>query len=291
MITLFATPKPFSNLNAIIQKNAIHSWTLLDPKPEIILFGMSQGIEEVAKEFSVVHCPDVKCNEYGTPLVNDLFERAESLSNHDVLCYINADILLLQTFSFAVSSVSKRLHSFLLIGQRWDLDVLTAIDFDDNWQHFLVEKVSRSGKIHPRTGIDYFVYCKGLWRDGLPPFAIGRPVWDEWLVYRARFLDIPVIDATTATTVIHQNHDYSHVPLSRGAWNGPEADKNQELAGGDDYMCTIDDCTHRLIDGQIKRQLGWKYLHRRLKKFPALNPQHPLLSRILRSAFYRLSHQ
>jgi len=43
MLTLFALPKPFRGRNGIIQQNAIRSWTLLEPTPEIILFGDEFG--------------------------------------------------------------------------------------------------------------------------------------------------------------------------------------------------------------------------------------------------------
>jgi len=284
MITIFTTAKPFKNLHAIIQKNAIHSWTLLEPKPEIILFGKDEGVREIANEFSLIHVEDVQCNEYGTPIVSDLFARAESISSHDLLCYINADIVLLGSFIQSASLAGKQTGPFLMIGQRWDTDVSEAIDFAEGWEEKILEKAKLTGKLHPPTGIDYFLYRKGAWTGGMPPFAIGRTAWDEWLVYRARFLGWPVVDATAAVTVIHQNHDYSHLPPSMpDAWKGPEAERNLELAGGYDNLCTVEDATHYIVNGEIKRQIGWKLIHRRLKKFPILHPQHRILSRIVRA--------
>jgi len=284
MPTVFASPKPLKNHHGIIQKNAIHSWTLLKPKPEIILFGRDEGVEEIAKAFSLIHIPDVQCNEYGTPLVNDLFAKAESIASHEILCYINADILLLQSFSTAASLLSQRSGPFLMIGQRWDLDVTEALNFESHWEEDILKRVKREASLHLPTGIDYFLYRKGTWIGGIPSFAIGRTAWDEWLVYRARILGWPVIDATQAVTVIHQNHDYSHLPPSMpDAWKGPEASKNMELAGGYELLCTVEDATHSIVNGVVKRQSGWKHVHRRLKKFPILHPQHRLLSRIVRA--------
>jgi hypothetical protein len=283
MITIFTTPKPFKNLNAIIQRNAIRSWTLLEPKPEIILFGNDEGVEEIAEEFSLLHIPDVQCNEYGTPLLNDLFARAEAVSTQKLLCYINADIILLKNFAEAASSVSNRAGSFLMIGQRWDIEISEEIQFDQNWHERLLDQVKGSGVLHPPTGTDYFLYPKNIWTGGIPPFTIGRGAWDAWLVYRARTLGLHVIDATEVVTAIHQNHDYSHLPASMpDVWKGPEALENLELAGGYDLLCTIEDATHRLVDGEVKLKIGWKDVHRRLKKFPVLHPEHRFLSRIVR---------
>ncbi len=67
MLTLFAIPKAFRGHINTIQRNAIKSWTLLNPKPEIILLGDDEGTAEVAQEFGLIHIPEVDRNEYGTP--------------------------------------------------------------------------------------------------------------------------------------------------------------------------------------------------------------------------------
>ncbi len=51
---------------------------------------------------------------------------------------------------------------------------------------------------------------------------------------------MPVIDATKGVLVVHQKHDYSHVPMNRGrAWEGPEADENRRLAGNQEFVFTL----------------------------------------------------
>ena len=65
MITLFTCPKPFRGHIGIIQRNAIKSWTLLKPKPEIILIGDEEGILEVCKELDLIHIPTIEKNEFG----------------------------------------------------------------------------------------------------------------------------------------------------------------------------------------------------------------------------------
>ena len=45
----------------------------------------------------------------------------------------------------------------------------------------------------------------------IPPFALGRWYWDNWLVYRARRLGGALIDASACVMAIHQNHDYRHI--------------------------------------------------------------------------------
>jgi hypothetical protein len=100
--------------------------------------------------------------------------------------------------------------------------------------------------LHPSTGIDYFAFPRKL-RWSLPPFAVGRPGWDNWLICRARELGVPVIDATQAVMVVHQNHDYAHVKFATDTTTeGPEAIRNRDLIGDWGHMFTIRDATHLL---------------------------------------------
>ncbi|MDF2531608.1 MAG: putative glycosyl transferase, partial [Clostridia bacterium] len=54
MITFFTTTKPFKETIATLQENAIESWTRLQPRPQIILFGNDYGAEEITKRFDIV---------------------------------------------------------------------------------------------------------------------------------------------------------------------------------------------------------------------------------------------
>ena len=54
-ITIFATPKKFDGHIGVIQRNAITSWTHIQPKPEVILFGTEPGTAELAAELGLRH--------------------------------------------------------------------------------------------------------------------------------------------------------------------------------------------------------------------------------------------
>src|SRR5688572_4817815 len=106
-ITLFSAPKPFTNPHiAMIQRNAIKSWTLLEDA-EVILLGNESGIAETAKEFNIKHFANVKTNENGTPLISSMFEIARENSNSDLLCIINADMVLMKDFVETAKQVIK----------------------------------------------------------------------------------------------------------------------------------------------------------------------------------------
>src|SRR5574340_1281413 len=105
MLTFFSLPKPFRGHIGIIQQNAIRSWLHLRPGNDIILYGDEEGTADFACEFGLCHVPDLKRNEYGTPLIGSMFRNAQTRAQHPYLCYINADILLFPDFLEALRIV------------------------------------------------------------------------------------------------------------------------------------------------------------------------------------------
>jgi len=282
MLTIFACPKHFTDPHiAVIQRNAITSWTLIHPPCEIILFGDDEGTAEVAREFGVRHVPEVARNEFGTPLVNDLFERAQRLALHDHLCYVNADIILMSDFPEAVQRVASQMYRFLMVGKRRNIELREPIGFATKWEERLRSYACEYGQLDSWGAIDYFVFSREIWGK-IPPFAIGRNAWDNWLIYGARAQRVPVIDATNTVMAIHQNHDYSHVPVEAGsAIKGPEARRNLELIGGQVRAFTMRDATHLLIRGRVERALGLEHLSRYLATTSILHPRLALLGWIM----------
>src|SRR5512147_630649 len=132
LLTLFSAPKPFTDPRiALIQRNALKSWTLL-PEVEIILLGEETGLAEAARELGVKHIPHVTCNDNGTPLISSMFQLARENSKSDLLCIINADMILLPDFLEAAESCRSRFprdKCFVLLSQRWDFDVDRPLDF------------------------------------------------------------------------------------------------------------------------------------------------------------------
>jgi len=255
MLTIFSCPKPFTNPHInIIQRNAIKSWTLLKPKPEIILLGNDEGVSEICREFNLIHIPEIERNEYGTPLLNSIFSEAEKAASHQLMCYINADIILMSDFMKAIEVVINQMKPpFLLIGRRWDLEITELLSFEseDDLRCLLREK----GKLYPPTGLDYFVFTKGLFGE-IPPFAIGRLVFDNWLIWRAKSKGVPVVDLTPQNPVIHQAHDYSHIKnLDKSRFINSEIERNRKLLGKwwPMRIYTVWDSDYVLEDGKIKK--------------------------------------
>lgn len=256
-LTIFAIPKPFTGHTGIIQENALSSWVRL-PWVEVILIGNDDGVGEAAQRFGARHEPEVSKTDLGTPLLDSAFQIATTLATSERLCYANADIMLFEDLIEAINEIP--FPNYLVVAQRTNMDVKESISLEDSVavDRFLRE-ARRRGILEPPWASDIFVFPRTT-RLGLESFAVGRPGWDNWLIWKARNLRVPVVDVTPSVLVVHQNHDYGHVPRQRGrAWEGPEADRNLQLVGDPSTLWNLDRATHIVEKGRVRRARGWRY--------------------------------
>ena len=93
-------------------------------------------------------------------------------------------------------------------------------------------------------------------------------------------------------TVIHQNHDYSHIPesdsqsteQSEAQWEGPEAKMNRKLSAesmGTVHQFTMLDATHVLTSKFLLPALELRYLKKRWHSVPVLHPRAIHLYQVL----------
>ena len=244
MLTVFGIPKPFTDHLIPIQTNAVSSWARLGPSCEVLLLGNEPGTAELAAKLRIRHLGDVERNAHGTPLLSSILSRAEATARHAILCYVNADIILLPGVLESAQRVWTKIGPSLIIGRRWDVELRDCWNFDtDDSAQRLAAFVRARGRPHNRHAMDYFVFPRGLWPD-VPPFGIGRTFWDNWLVSQALAQQVPVVDASAVILAIHQNHDYGHVAGgTHGAWHGAEAQENLALLGGLDRIADLRDVT------------------------------------------------
>jgi hypothetical protein len=255
VLSFFTTAKPFRGHINIIQKNALKSWTLLHPEAEVILFGDDEGSDEVARELGIHHQPRVECNEFGAIRLDSMFDKAQAMARHDVLCYVNCDIILMADFRQAIDRIRMKYRQFLVIGRRWDTPITEPLDFSDPYWSRNVRSLALTAK-QQRTewSIDYFAFSRGVYGTSLPPLAIGRLWWDDWLVWKALDSKVPVVDVSPTVFAVHQNHDYSHHPGGwHGVWEGQEKQRNLQLAGGGENLRTISDATAVLHPMGLRR--------------------------------------
>jgi hypothetical protein len=288
MLTFFTTAKPFMGHNGIIQRNALKSWKLLHPEIEVILFGSDAGSEQVCHELGLRYEPDVERSPLGTVRADSLFSRAQEIARHDLLCYVNCDIVLTREFCKALELLHDWGHPFLMIGRRWDTVLSESIDFfAPDWEAKIVKRAKTGGIQRFYNNIDYFAFPRWLYRE-MPPLVVGRTWWDHWMVWKALDLKCGVVDASDVICAVHQNHDYSHVPEGWRTVSGDEdARRNFELAKGYSHQRTIEDATFRLTCAGIQSNpFHWlaptkrrvRGVRARLRSFVRTALWHPLLN-------------
>ena len=291
MITFFTIPKPFEGKVHTIQYNAISSWVKLQKQCEIILCGTVTGISECAKHFGIQHIDNIETNQYGTPFLNSAFSEALKAATNSILCFINSDIILMNSVVDVIKSIP--FSRFLAIGKRLNVDFDQVLDLEDNaWHDNLSTFIKAKGRYASEFAIDYFFFPGNTALGKLPPFLVGRARWDNWFVYNARVNNIAVIDTTRSITAIHQNHNYNHIPNRSGhLWYGPESDHNIGLAksemGGVKYKANIYDATHVMTPKGIKNANSPKNLLQRIQFSSATNPNNLLRLRLLGFLFKR----
>jgi hypothetical protein len=262
MLTIFAMPKAFRGQFDTIQHNAIYSWTKLRPQAEIVLLGADYGTEDLAREIGALHVPTVDRNQYGTPLASEVFRLGQQQASTDVVAYVNSDIILMSDFMEAVSEAEANYESrhFLMLGRKRNFALSEQIEFSDpTWEIRLRALDAAIGR-YVTYDSDFFVFRPGLYGN-MPPFAIGRCFWTQWLIYNPHRRGVPIIDATSRVRSVEPTHDYSHAASTGGAQrlSGPEYRSNRALFRGCQYFTTLD-ATHVMTPNGILPAPRWRKL-------------------------------
>jgi len=261
MFSIFSIPKPFTDPHiSLIQENAIKSWLNLAGGVEVILCGADAGVAEICKKYGLKHIDNVARSAAGTPLLSSAFRLAQAAARYDIMVFSNADIILtkdfLKIFDFLPQS------DFLVVGQRWDLDIDQPLDFSADWDQAVRRMVKRAGALHAPAGSDYFIFRKGSFLN-LPPFAVGRVGWDNWMLAEAFRRRLLVIDATPLVKVVHQNHDYKHKVGDSEREDG----KNLSLTGLARFLPTLRNVRYELRpDGVRPRLIFFRNFRQIIKK-------------------------
>lgn len=280
-LTLFTAPKAFTDPHtSLIQHNALRSWQALGDPVSVVVVGDEEGIGDTAKAYGFTHRPDVRLNPLGTPLISSIFDLGRQQNDSPFLAYVNADIILFPEILEVIRTVANQAEQFLLIGRRWDLEVTEPIAFEGDWVSSLKSTMRSDGKLHKRTGSDYFIFPRACFQQ-IPDFSVGRAGWDNWMIYQARRQGWLAVDCSNELTIIHQDHDYRHLPDGKPHYRLPETGENIRLAGGNRTIFVLDDASHRLVKGKLKKMpLTWSRFWRELQNAP-----------LLKSGNYALTHK
>jgi hypothetical protein len=211
---------------------------------------------------------------------------AREQSDSALIAIVNTDILLLPDFVETARTCQQQFARFLIVSQRWDMEVRDPLAFSKGWVRETRKTLQESGRRHARGGSDVFVFPRMCYQD-IPELAIGRAGWDNWMIYKARREGWAVIDASAAMDIIHQDHDYRHLPDGQPHYRLPETEENIRLGGGNRTIFNLDDATNLVKDQQTSRAgLTWKKLLREVEIFPMIRLRSILLGNVFFAVFH-----
>lgn len=251
MLTLITTPKPLDiPANRVAFLNAIRSWVRIEPRPEILVFGGDRALIEGEGGRWV---GEFKATSHGNPYFDDFIRTAERLASNDILMYITDHLILTYDVSAVAELISVRFPGpFVAIGRRWDLNLDAALRFNTGWEDVLRQRTLYEGKYQSVGAKDYIMFRRPFPLE-IPPFIMGYPWYDTWMVVAAMRADIPVVDVSRAIFPIHQNHGFMQGSLQKREAT-PQTHHNARLAAGmsnqghtihASYMFTIFDIVNR----------------------------------------------
>ncbi len=200
MITLYTTCRAFDDQFNVIQRNALYSWSLLSPKPEVLVFGMDHGTKEICKELDYQYITNIEYSSYGTPMLNSMMEQAERVASFPQLLLISSDIVLFQSVMTAAKACAER----ELCGtvRKQTQSNIQELDFSEGWEKLVIDGTIPASVT---TG-DFFLYPKNFWPK-IPPFIIGRGACDSWLYYAANKKKV-LLDLSEAVAIVDYVHGY-----------------------------------------------------------------------------------
>jgi len=206
-VVIISTFKPFIEEFKIEQMNAIKSWKKLRCNPKIVIIGDDQGVEEVCKKENIIHHPQLEKNEYGTPLVGDIFKRGWEYATEDDICiFVNGDIVLTDSLSDTLDRFTKEYPNYkdlkyMITAIRFDWTNFKEIDFENtNWENEINKYMK--GKYSPPTAGDIFIHKKNTFN--IPRSGIAKMCYDSWIIgYANKYFDIS-INATSSLKIYHQ---------------------------------------------------------------------------------------
>jgi hypothetical protein len=241
VISFFANVRPFVGEFADIQRVAITSWLETHRGAEAIILGDVEGAFDVAMEMGVGWVQDVATNERGTGLVSDIWRQGISEASNEWICALNSDNVVGSDIIWAARALEQIEHPFV-VGQRWDVE----------------RGNPESAKLHPPCGADWFLFRAGTVPvSDIPPFAVGRTLYDNWLVWSAiEKWGMAVIDATKDVTVIHINHGFPEYGSKAQMIASEERAENERLfrRHGGTHPWGVHHAPYVMVNGEMKER-------------------------------------
>lgn len=207
MLTILTTPRPLLNeKNRTAFLNAIRSWRQLSPPPEIFVF--SRDHQSLVEREGGQFIKDYK-GSHDRPYFDSFLSISQLCAANDTLMYCTDHLILTSDLIPAIATTIRKFpDQFILIGQRWQLHVQEPIDFtNSNWETNLHQRTLLTNSPGGPAAKDFIIFRRPL-KLKVPPFIMGYPWYDTWLVDAATKAGYPIVDASRVLMTVHQSHTF-----------------------------------------------------------------------------------
>jgi hypothetical protein len=212
-LTIFTSTKQLDDA----QRTAVRSWLALGASVIVMLDHVGAGFaHRICTTSGLTHADEpwrLRVIETprprsltGAPRMDLVFALGQQMATTAWLTYSNGDIVLPRTFAKLLALPGDALY----LGARLDCRPNPALHVLPPWVASFedFEKFAMAPCWpHGAGGKDFFTYRRGFWeRHGiaLPPFWVGKFVWDNWIVNVTRHF---AVDTTPALAIGHFSHN------------------------------------------------------------------------------------
>jgi len=280
---IFSSPKPFNEVTTPVQLSAIRSWTLACPGARVFLFGDLQVVRPICEREGWLYAGSLPVTERGGEILSAMFSGMTRKYPNEMLLYLNSDILLEHTFSRSLAGLEQVPGPWLASCRRWCLPAWEEGAKQGPELLKFLGSVEARGHFGPASALDLFLF-RGLDLVSMPPFRIGHAGWDNWMIYHACMLGIPVIDLSLTTRACHCRHDYSYARgnSSPKIRDGILEQENAWLLERENRRFHLGHASHEWRNGHLLGRQGGAFRHRQFEIWIEKNPGHQIWVRPLR---------
>ena len=190
LYSIITSCAPFTGFRKRLQEVALHSFAQVRDC-QVIVLGEDEGVEEICTKYGFTQVKGIQTGkDVGVPgadgiVMSDGFERAKQVVKGRVVCYVNADCVLMPWSYYKIGLLFLEGIRFAAWGRRlnWDKYRPKINDVDDATAFENVQRVYKTGKLKRNGfGIDLYMWSRAVFEDMMmPPFLIDGWSWDIWM--------------------------------------------------------------------------------------------------------------
>ena len=205
-----------------VYTNTIRNWATFLPRIQPVLFTTFESgpVIDIARKYGWYIYPNPTVNEFGCPILKDMYLAAYELFNATFYGYANGDILFDMGLNDTLSKMNEHFNTIkvsLLFGTRMNYKLLPEANYTEKplWTPYRIHQlvVENQTEYFKPDAFDYFFVTKHYPFSKMKPLVISRSGFDTYFSAITNTLKLTTIEGTGSVVALHQtDHDgnYAH---------------------------------------------------------------------------------